>query len=834
MARKSLGVLTLDLVARTGGFIQGMDKAERASAKWRRQVEKDMKVVKDRTVSTLKAGAASATAFAAATAALTKTGTVAVESQLRFAKSLNTTYDSVTQLRAAFGDSGIDDFEASMNRLNRRLGAAELGRGAAMNAVKELKLDLQELAQVDAAERVAIIADRIKDVATNSQTAARYAQDLGFEQREAAAFFLQGGDAVRGYADQVDRLGLSLSDIDAQRVIDAKNAMGIFGDITEGVSQRLASNFAPLLKAASEQLNNVAVEAGGVGVVVDDVFDRAVVGGIRTAASFRTVFNQLTSSLGDIWAGYQSLPPWAQEIGIVGAIVGGKKGALLVAAVSKAAEDTKVTAAWFAAYTQGDVGFFEWLSAGHGEAKDKLKDLGYDVDEIKSKASGPSIIGSLFGTDDENDDQWADNMIARYRRIQDESRKSAEQAIKDWQEMRDRLGSGSGQGGGGSADLIAKEITALERAAATWGMTADQVKIYGLETLGATETQIAHAQSLLDTVSGLEKAKKEQEDYLRLVQDLRTDEEKLTDQLYERLAVLDKIGDATDQDYSRAAAAAFGDAPSYGGLAPEVGGPLGELDKLDDAQEKLQEWYDTQLEMLEEFRSERADLNAQWDEQEASLHQEHQDRLAEIERARQMVQLAAGEEFFGNLAGVTKAFFGEQSGLYKAAFALEQSYAVAKAILAAPEAYTSAYKAVVGIPVVGPALAPAAGAVAAGAMIAQAAIASSVTLGQAHEGLDEVPETGPYTLLKGERVTTAETSAKLDATLDRVARGQGGSGGVVVNLIEDSSRAGQVDQRDDPSSDQGKIIDVFVSNIQSDGRAAQAIQNKWGLSARGR
>ena len=45
MASKSLGTLTLDLVAKVGGFTQGMDKAERSSAKWRKQVEKDAKTI---------------------------------------------------------------------------------------------------------------------------------------------------------------------------------------------------------------------------------------------------------------------------------------------------------------------------------------------------------------------------------------------------------------------------------------------------------------------------------------------------------------------------------------------------------------------------------------------------------------------------------------------------------------------------------------------------------------------------------------------------------------------------------------------------------------------
>ena len=42
MASKSLGTLTIDLIAKTGGFISGMDKAERASEKWRKQVQKDV------------------------------------------------------------------------------------------------------------------------------------------------------------------------------------------------------------------------------------------------------------------------------------------------------------------------------------------------------------------------------------------------------------------------------------------------------------------------------------------------------------------------------------------------------------------------------------------------------------------------------------------------------------------------------------------------------------------------------------------------------------------------------------------------------------------------
>lgn len=59
MAGKSLGTLTIDLIAKVGGFVQGMDKAERASQKWSAQVKKDAKEVG---ASIIAIGAAAATA----------------------------------------------------------------------------------------------------------------------------------------------------------------------------------------------------------------------------------------------------------------------------------------------------------------------------------------------------------------------------------------------------------------------------------------------------------------------------------------------------------------------------------------------------------------------------------------------------------------------------------------------------------------------------------------------------------------------------------------------------------------------------------------------------
>lgn len=88
----------------------------------------------------------------------------------------------------------------------------------------------------------------------------------------------------------------------------------------------------------------------------------------------------------------------------------------------------------------------------------------------------------------------------------------------------------------------------------------------------------------------------------------------------------------------------------------------------------------------------------------------------------------------------------------------------------------NAYAATAGIPIIGPAAAPAAMAT---AMAVTGPLASAVGMtalaGMAHDGIDSVPEDGSWFLQKGERVTTAQTSAKLDAMLSRIDNGLSGS-----------------------------------------------------------
>lgn len=230
------------------------------------------KKLADSSKAVAKYAAAAGVAAAAAATALTVQGLKAVDAQAKLARSLNTTIDSLRAMQMAASEAGLDGMEGSLARLNRRLGAAEMGMGDAAVSVKALGLNLQELSAMEVDQRVAAIADAIRDSGMSMQQAARHAQNLGFEQAEAAAFFRQGGDSIRAYREEIEAMGLSLSEVDAAKVEQANDAFARAATIIEGVSQRLAIELAPILTAVSQMFTDAAKEAGGFGEATSDAF----------------------------------------------------------------------------------------------------------------------------------------------------------------------------------------------------------------------------------------------------------------------------------------------------------------------------------------------------------------------------------------------------------------------------------------------------------------------------------------------------------------------------------------------------------------------------------
>lgn len=353
-------------------------------------------------------------------------------------------------------------------------------------------------------------------------------------------------------------------------------------------------------------------------------------------------------------------------------------------------------------------------------------------------------------------------------------------------------------------------------------------KIEGLTP--AIQAQLIGLAKQIDLSKELEEFDRATADYLKereafeksivaLRKELMTDEERNADALKTQLELIGQIKDASERGdlTRRAIGKATAEAPEFGGLAPEVAGPFGELAKIDEAEEKLNEWYEKQLEMLARFREERADLTAEFDEEELQLKQQHQAKLMQIESARSIAQLSAAENLFGNLADLTKNFAGEQSGIYKTMFALQKAAAIAQSIIAIQQGIAMA--AANPWPINLAAMASVAAATA--GLISNI---SGVTLNARATG-GPVSQSQPY--LVGERgpeLFVPNTNGAI------VPNNKLGGGNVTVNLIEDKSRAGKTEER---TNNGARELDVFVADIMGDGPRGKAIQRAFGLVRRG-
>ncbi len=150
MAGKSLGTLTIDLIAKVGGFVQGMDKAERASQKWSAQVKKDAKEVGASIVAIGAAAATAAVGIGAAGLAVVKNTAQQVTEADRWAKSLKMSTQDLLAWQYAAEQAGLtgDNIADIFKDINDKVGDAVLNKsGEAAQALDTLGLSAEKLSQ---------------------------------------------------------------------------------------------------------------------------------------------------------------------------------------------------------------------------------------------------------------------------------------------------------------------------------------------------------------------------------------------------------------------------------------------------------------------------------------------------------------------------------------------------------------------------------------------------------------------------------------------------------------------------------------------------------------
>ena len=696
MAGKSLGTLTIDLIARTGGFVQGMDKAERSSQKWRDNVKKDAAAVGASLAAVGTAAAAAAIGVGAAGISLVKNTSEQITATDRWAKSLKMSTQDLLSWQFAADKAGLtgDNIADIFKDINDKVGDAVLNKsGEAAQALDTLGLSAEKLAQQSPDKQLMAISEALQKIPSQAGKT-NILESLGNDLSKMLPLFDNNNEKLKQFIQLSKDFGVAPPQEDIDNLVKVNQFFQDIESSAQGLKIEIASGLAK-------------VDLSPIQDGLDDM---------------RQVFTDpaVLSGLAKLVGGMAELVGWMGKLS--------SESANFISHIFEVPDRLKAG------------GWYEF---------EKNKRLGAIADTLQSDLG-------VITKPSSNSDLPISNLLLPGESNQKQTKKPDAEAKKLESAYK------------AVEQSYLKQIALVDQLT---GKTKDATEVEKLHfdlvsgrLVGINKEQQIRLEGLASEVDKYNALSK----FRDLQDDLLTPEEKLLKTTKERFEVLKNIqgmAGVSPEEYKKAATAiskaSFSEAPKFNGLDPMFGGESGELKKVDDAQKEQEKWYQNQLDLLEQNRQARSDLNEEWDARELELKKKHQDEMNKLDEARNQLMLSSVVDGLGSMVDLTRTAFGEQSGVYKAAFAVQKAAAIAQSVIAIQQGIAMA------------AANPFPYNLAAMASVAAstAGIVSNIAaVGMAHDGIDAVPETGTWLLQKGERVVTANTSAKLDATLNRVAQ----------------------------------------------------------------
>lgn len=275
-------------------------------------------------------------------------------------------------------------------------------------------------------------------------------------------------------------------------------------------------------------------------------------------------------------------------------------------------------------------------------------------------------------------------------------------------------------------------------------------------------------------------------------------------------------------------------APATPGLDASVGGAGSEIDRLDAAAVKLEQWRATELERQAAYLDLKAINEETYAARVANIDQQATLNRQKIEEAKNQALLVGASDFFGNMASLSQSGNKKLAAIGKAAAIVQATMdgylAVQKALAAFPPPFNFAAAAAVGVATAANVANIAGIGFSNGGYTGSGGVneaAGTVHKGEVVWSQKDIQRYGGVAAVEALRkgnVSPIRPGAKGTGP-DAVAKPQLGAA-PVVNVIEDASKAGQSQSRE---IDGRWVIDQFVANINDNGKGAKAIQQMLGM-----
>lgn len=764
MAGKSLGTLTIDLIAKVGGFVQGMDKAERASQKWRDQVTKDAKEVG---ASILAVGAAAATAaigIGAAGLSIVKNTAQQVTEADRWAKSLKMSTQDLLSWQYAAEQAGLtgDNIADIFKDINDKVGDAVLNKsGEAAQALDTLGLSAKKLSEQSPDKQLMAISEALQKIPSQAGKT-NILESLGNDLSKMLPLFENNNEKLKQFIQLSKDFGVAPPQEDIDNLVKVNQFFQDIETSARGLKMEIASGLA--------KVDLTPLQSG-----LDD---------IRDVFTDPAVLQGLSDLVGEA----------ISLVGAVGRIAGGL--------------------GTIAAYTRSRIGAVSgnYDAADERDIEERIRFLGKrgnqsreqkeELDFLNKRLSFlRSIKGALTA---DQIDKGAKGLTSLLSDLGIDAPKGNDYSLgkgdSNQNQPKTKTKSNS------TDNTFKNKLLDLQRQAALIDTT-------GKKTAEVTELEKINFEVASGNLSKLSEAQKEQLRNAAKVIDSKKEELRINKEnakLAEYVSGLARQNKIVRQGFNNQVSSRYSGDKERERLQETNDIKFNFESKQEDLLNQLQSGdidqslYDKKKDALQKSLDERLKIQ---EEHYKSLDELQKDGVAGFVSGVSD-QAAAYSNLYANMQQVGAQTFSSLTDMvinwaetgklnaqdFAATFiqsvgAALLQYAAAQVAMAALSAFT----AWIGVPYVGPVVASTqAIAAAAAAGVFMTAIGSALH-GQAHDGIDSVPETGTWLLQKGERVTTAKTSAKLDATLDRVSKDS--TGGKLPDVHISTTVNGDPDQR---------------------------------------
>lgn len=758
MAGKSLGTLTIDLVAKVGGFVSGMDKAERASAKWSKQVQDDVAKSSAALAGIGAAAIAAGLAVGASGFQLLKSTSRQIAETDRWAKSLQLSTQELLAWQFAAEKAGVsgDQMADIFKDIGDKIGDAVLNKsGEAVDALNALGLSAEKLSKVSPDKQLLAIGESLEKISTNAEKTT-ILESLGNDLSKLLPLFDNNNQKLKQFIDLAKDYGVAP---DPSSIDDLVKVNQLFEDMeaqVAGLKIEIAAGLAKVdltpLQGSLDKLHDVLTDPLVLQGISDLVSEVAQLAGwlVKAAAGA----GQLAASTGNRFAALSgkidltNIDQVNERIEYLQKILEGKKGF----------------------YSQSE-SMFGWITGVDDSAKalnDELLSLIETRDKF-SKAS-KSVLPLQVAT------VGTDNPFSLPP--------------------------------GGTNGKPVKTPTSKTENAFNSRLLDLQKQAALIETTGKKTAEVTELEKInFDITSGnLKKLSEAQKEQLRTAakaldskkEELRLNQENA--RVAEYVSGLERQNKLVQQGFDNEIVGRYSGGRERSRMQDNNDIQQDFAYQQDDLLNQLQSGdidqslYDKKKEALQNSLDERLKIQEEYYKKQDELQNDGAAGFI----SGLATQIEASMDLYTNMQQVgAQAFssltdmiidWAETGKLNVKDFAstfLQSvgstllSYAAAQVAMAGLQAFT----AMIGVPFVGPEIAgPAAIAATAAAGVLAIGVGTALQ-GQAHDGIDSVPETGTWLLQKGERVTTAKTSAKLDATLDRVANQSTGGGTIYSPTI---------------------------------------------------